>query len=1664
MIDVYIPIRLVQIKLRAVGRQGRNDSGIFFIHKTMTYKVGMITLSADAVDERIDRLRNGLVDTRPENHLVDLKGGASCCLLVAGPTPRDAYRKLVVQRDALVLPMADEVKAHRILKGGSRPPPVRHDGKLDAPLAASVLRSRGNFGEEGATDVFMTFGVLEWSGDRTQGKRVSSPLLLVPVTLSRADDPRSIVVKVSGEPFTNPTLAHMLKDVPSLSLPQLPLDGQDIDGFLDDARTTFSIPGWEVTPALHLDSFDLPDLRLYEELGQYRDLIVAHPIIRALAYGRDGPGVFASSPSPEEGGSGFSVLDADLSQREAVALAVAGTSFVLQGPPGTGKSQTIANMISEEIARGRTVLFVSKKKAALETVRTRLEGHGLERYCLEIYDPGQEAREVADELSRCLSPDPPTAVPPFDEKELERCRAELDGYRDALHQIRDGLGISFYEVLSGLSSLRSIPEVPMGFPGLERMGANYLGSLQPLVEDIGRYAPVLAMADKHPWADCEVEKWQLSSQSEILRRLSDLKLSRTRLEDALGGLCQEYDLPLPRDLKGTKDLIEHLRVINLTHYPEESWLTDDPSPLNELVRDIRESYKDRLERMTWVHQMYREEVLDLDLKGMQERFLNEDRKMTTRLFDPAYHRDVKALDDLKRGPRKLKYAQVCSELNELVEASEVASRVKRMEEECSERLGKHFQGERTDWNKTLEAIQWTKEYFDRFGTPSSPGVSRLLCSGPEVLVGLKTKLDAVGESSLRVANAVSAVRERFDLSSLMDGRTVDEVSFEEMNDWAQRHLDNATSFQEWTEAVRVRREAGERGLGDLLYLASNGDLSPQHLWEGVRKRFLTLWRDRLMARDDRLRLFDRDRCERTVARFAELDRTDVELAAFRVRSAMDRRRNEAPNLSSGHEGHLVLGGGVNGGADGNPLRELFSRALDPILAMKPCLMMTPRSMIDLLDPATTLFDLAIIDEASQVRAEDGIATILRAKQVVVVGDSMQVPPSVPAHEAEEACSSPARESILDVCSTALPQRSLAWHCRSQQESLFAFSNHHFYGGRLVTFPSAQLDRDDLGVTFHHVPGAQGAGGRSGCDEDEARMVVDLVIDGLTRHPRESVGVVALTDEQHMAIVRELEHRTVQRPSISSLLGDGKGERFFVKTLENVQGDVGDVIVLSMGLHKDGSGMFSPSLGALNIARDQRCLNVAMTRARKHLMVVSSLLPEEIPQDPSGENVLRDFLTYAAWPEHDGGAMVAPSPPDPLVEEVRSRLEERGLKVETNIGRSSVRVDLAVVDDVRPCRYLLGIVTDGPSYDRAGPARDRERLREELLSKRGWNLHRLWSQDWSRDPEGETERIVAASERYRAEAAAKEAEEEMRPLEVLVASLAVEDMAAASDEPVALSLQDEIENVGWDAMTSEAEVCDDDRTTSGEGSRMVFGGHLPRPADEMGPVYAAEKEATEAVTRPSEALEEEGVVVLPEQPREVCPLYIVARIHEDPSLVYLYSTDQERGMLEAVSKVVTEEGPVHRGVLRDRVKELVAVTTGKRPYTVDREIKPAISSLERYKRIRVEGDFLWPGDLVSARPRRCYAPRRDVEYVSDAELEAMVMMILAKDPSSRMRRIVNDVSDLLGYKRSTKAIRKRIERSVDIIEMRRELAEGDEAEGRSVSRPGVPEDVREEACP
>jgi very-short-patch-repair endonuclease len=422
-----------------------------------------------------------------------------------------------------------------------------------------------------------------------------------------------------------------------------------------------------------------------------------------------------------------------------------------------------------------------------------------------------------------------------------------------------------------------------------------------------------------------------------------------------------------------------------------------------------------------------------------------------------------------------------------------------------------------------------------------------------------------------------------------------------------------------------------------------------------------------------------------------------------------------------------------------------------LFAVKPCWAMSPLMVSQVL-PAARLFDVVIFDEASQIVPADAIPSVIRAHQVVVAGDDHQLPPTSffrqfsdadPEDDDEETVSFGAGfESVLDALRPLLPTAPLNWHYRSRDERLVAFSNERIYGGTLTTFPGVL--RDDC--LQHVVVKQDGRPGQEGSVAAEVDKVVELVLEHARTRPQESLGVIALgvrhAERIDLALRSALESAG---PDVEALFADDAAEPFFVKNLERVQGDERDAIILSIGYGKHPDGRMRYQWGPLLRDGGERRLNVAATRAKHRLTVVSSFSSHDVDPDrltKAGARLLAEYLEYAGaggTPMAAAGAGTA----NPFEASVRSRLAEYGITVVPQYGVGGYRVDFAAAHPDDPSRMILAVEADGASYRDSGSVRDRDRLRKEHLERLGWRFHRLWSTNWFRDPDAEVAKLREA---------------------------------------------------------------------------------------------------------------------------------------------------------------------------------------------------------------------------------------------------------------------------------------------------------------------------------
>lgn len=415
--------------------------------------------------------------------------------------------------------------------------------------------------------------------------------------------------------------------------------------------------------------------------------------------------------------------------------------------------------------------------------------------------------------------------------------------------------------------------------------------------------------------------------------------------------------------------------------------------------------------------------------------------------------------------------------------------------------------------------------------------------------------------------------------------------------------------------------------------------------------------------------------------------------------------------------------------------------------MKPCIVASPLAVAQFLQSDTYEFDIVVFDEASQIPTADAVVPISRARQAVVIGDSQQMPPtsffdmavSFDTEDADEF----AFESVLQNCAAILPSLSLTWHYRSQDERLIAFSNHHFYGGKLFTFPSAWLEHPELGVKFSYVDNALYGRGGSKANPEEAERAISILEDELKLDSQQKVGIIAMSIAQAAEIEARLEQKAQSSNYIREWLDSGGRAR----NLETVQGDEFDVSILSFGYGRDSAGNLQLNFGPLSREDGYKRLNVCITRARKKMIVVSSIRSVDIPPGRVGEGGqrVRQFLEYAehgsstlsSVPEKTSSVFVYESL---FEQQVANEIMAFGWLVDTQVGVQKYRVDIGIKHPEYAGKYLAGIECDGATYHSNETARDRDIGRQQVLERLGWNIFRVWSTDWFRDKEQVLQKI------------------------------------------------------------------------------------------------------------------------------------------------------------------------------------------------------------------------------------------------------------------------------------------------------------------------------------
>lgn len=1453
------------------------------------------------IENKIEAWQNKLLDLGKRNKLLNYRETKRSTLQIVNPEIYEFWDSFVKNEKLLEFPYYDEIVDTEVENIFTN---VKTNQSLkDMQKTLRNLRNKAKTAieEQGINVLYLSFGFLEWNESKDSNSFLRSPLILVPVTLTVESITSPYVLSLhEDEILLNPTLQYKLINDFGLALPEFEEDG-DLKEYFSKIKQLVSRNNWKIIEETGISLLSFLKIHMYNDLTKHKESIMKNSIVRTISGDAS-----ASNHIPEDINNYdfdkktnpidiFQVVDADSSQQDAILCAKKGFSFVLQGPPGTGKSQTITNIISECLADGKKVLFVSEKMAALDVVHRRLTSAGLSDFCLVLHSYKANKKAVLEQFENVLN------LAKNDAKlndetylkldTLERDKEKLNQYSNELFERVEPLGKSIFEVNGILANLNEYADVIFPVENINKVDwTQYSRNIHLLNEFVNSIGKMSNDYKANPWYGSNVQNVSNELRHDVRATLPNLVNKIKKYQNNIQKIQQELTLFSLVTYNSIDNMIEILKVAKDSPIIPIQWvLGEEISPLfeeisecenlkneflrakndlekqfdllkkldndfllpdiNLLVNDIKiaeeqskftsyienskvlnaidtiDNYNELMEDKAFIQEKvnliiiekdkllnsFEKEIFEIDYVGMLGRFRTE-YTSTFKYFKKSYKSDRKTMQIIyKDMSSKISDDVILSAINSLKEISELREWIKCNGSSFKEVFVDYFDSENTDFqkidqyfliHKAIKNVSTILETMHDFALKSNKMESDLIAHYSFLYNGFETSwedirdyltwgllfrttiennnlekcfIEKVCSNPEIVSLCSNYTQELYEIKYDIDiefewfiklfenSESLKTISFSDLSERITQCTDRLFLLEEWIDFRNARLNCEKNGLTEYIEKIEEQKIAPSSILPIYKKRFFNLWLDAILPNYPAVLNFRRINQEDTIQEFASLDKLQFEIAKARIKERLINDLPSFDHFTNGVDEISILKRELNKRRKIMPIRKLFQKIPNLLPKLKPCLMMSPLSVSLFLEADTYQFDTVIFDEASQVCTENAIGAISRGKQVIIAGDSKQLPPTNffgaslsdadydDDNNEDDEDDIYSYESILDEANL-LPERTLLWHYRSRHEDLIAFSNAKIYKNNLITFPSNIDKVPDNGVEYEYVHnGFYDRGGRKG-NVIEAKRVAEIVFEHFTKYPNRSIGVIAFGEVQQQAIDTAIRKMRMENQKFEPFFNEDKDEPFFIKNLENVQGDERDTIIFSIGYAKDANGVFRMNFGPLSKSGGERRLNVAITRAKYNIKLVGSILPTDINIDKitsDGPKLLRSYIDFALngvvslsrditesdIVEHDS----------PFERAVYNYLDRKGYKLGTQIGCSGYRIDMAVKHPTLSGQYVLGIECDGASYHSARTARERDRLRQDVLEQMGWKIYRIWSTDWIKDSVTEGENLIEAIE-------------------------------------------------------------------------------------------------------------------------------------------------------------------------------------------------------------------------------------------------------------------------------------------------------------------------------
>lgn len=1353
------------------------------------------------IDKRIDIWKEKLIDLSKRNRLLNFKQTKASTLKIIDEIPPEIFKILYCKnKEMQFLPIKVndenlseeeklsreelnkniEFKAKEFYTYKQENLDKKHVDKflqtnlsekdLEKTLRKISTTAKNTMNDLGYNVLFLTLGSIVWYERSDSDVKFEAPLLLLPIKITRENVSSPFIVEYNDDDvILNPALALKLKKEFQIYLDDIDIsDIQDTDivkVFEQVQKKIEKQKKWKLLNNIYIGLFSFAKFVMYKDLDQNQDKITASKLIKYICGKGESQYANINEICPVEDLDNnvlpkdtYQILDADSSQQQAIAFVKANNNLVIEGPPGTGKSQTIANIIAELLSQGKKVLFVSQKIAALSVVKSRLDSHGLEPYCLELHSDKTNRKQVLQNLIDSMSTSRIANHTGSTLEILQNKKIELNEYAKAISTPIGALNKKTFEAI-GIVCSSNFEDFECIFDDFEKWDSLTLERKKGLFTELKNIVNILGNPKMFSWYGSHNKNLDADYRKkiEIKEFLRHTHKNLNELNEKLKQLSELTYIKLPLKIDEVDKVVEVCRVI--THIPQNTFknISFSDKELSTNINRVCECIKQFNVYNDKIKNKYNLGIINEDLdyqialfEHFNQNILNKisfnylkAKKYIKKFFINSYKpTTIEILTDLKNA-QKLKFW-----LDEINKNNEVA-------ETIFQEIWSRENSNEEDINISSESIIKLKKIFETENIFTENIFTKYKEIGLDYskINTLKTDVTKLKETILESIDKIGEMT-LFNWQEALNCN-LENIPIIKTSEKFKRMLEDIDDLTVWSQYLTVLEEIKNENLETFYNIFLDKNIDIKNIDKAFEVQFYRVWLNAFVyQKSSILRKFNSEQHEKNIEQFRKLDEELIKSAKLRLNQVL--KDNQINGMNEFSKEKLELEREAKKQRLRKSLRQIILMAPNLLQCLKPCLMMSPLTVAQLLEANTFNFDYVIFDEASQLTTEDCIGAMFRGKRLIVAGDSNQLPPTSffrtvtePSEEEEISESDDEKEdldSILNECSTAgFPKCMLKWHYRSKDEHLIAFSNKHLYK-ELYTFPSSIETSEETGIKWHYHENT--AKTDANARLEEAKIVAQAVMEHAKKFPNYSLGVATFNMKQKDLIEDEIAKLRREDKTCEDFFNSNKEESFFVKNLESIQGDERDVIFISMGYFKNQNNVLSMNFGPINQDGGERRLNVLVTRARYKIELFSAIRYVDFDLDKTkslGVALLKQYLEYAERGEVALLSNIQSEVDDqfdsPFEEAVCNALRSRGLPVKTQVGCSGYRIDMAIRSKKNPGEFILGIECDGASYHSSATARDRDRLRQQVLENLGWKIYRIWSTDWFKNPSKELDKLL-----------------------------------------------------------------------------------------------------------------------------------------------------------------------------------------------------------------------------------------------------------------------------------------------------------------------------------